>query len=252
MKKYKVVIIDDEAPARNLLLEYLQHFPFLHCVESCRDGFEGLKAINLHKPDLVFLDVQMPKINGLEMLELLETDPMPQIVFTTAYDEHALKAFDYNTIDYLLKPISLDRFTSAIKKITGHVERFSGRADLPAGLTIQSGFPDGSLERIVVRSGTDIHIIPDHDIFCLEAQDDYVLVCTDKQEFLKRKTLGFYERMLDPGLFVRVHRSYIARIDAISRIEPYSKDAFVAILKNGRKISVSKKGYALLKELLGI
>jgi two-component system, LytTR family, response regulator len=248
MKDYTAVIIDDEAPTRALLQEYLQHFPFIKCVASCKDGFEGLKAIGTHRPDLVFLDIQMPRISGLEMLELMEEEHMPHIIFTTAYDQHALKAFDYNTIDYLLKPISLDRFKTAINKVIKH-KLLGGKGHVAARIS-QSEVQEGSLERIVVKTGAGIHIIADQDIYCLEAQDDYVLICTREEEFLKKKTLGFYEKVLDPSAFIRVHRSFIARIDAINRIEPYSRDAYLAVLKNGRKISVSKKGYAQIKHFL--
>ncbi len=246
---HKVIIIDDEAPARAIIREYLCHHEGLICVEECRDGFEGAKAIQTHKPDLVFLDIQMPKISGLEMLEVLDMEAMPFIIFTTAHDEFAIRAFELNAVDYLLKPIARKRFDHAVEKV---LERIRGGQDGRGRLLKMMEMDDPGkswLDRIVLKSGNEIHLIPEEEVCCIEAQDDYVLVCTSREEYLKKKTLKYYEGKLNPAMFLKVHRSFIVRIDAIQRLEPYSRDAYVAFLKNGRKISVSKQGYAALKEV---
>jgi two-component system, LytTR family, response regulator len=247
---FKALIIEDEQPARDLLKNFLKEYTDIELIGECSDGFEGAKAIARFKPDLIFLDIQMPRISGFEMLELVEEENLPLVIFTTAYDQFAIKAFEFNALDYLLKPIAADRFRLAVAK---------------ALLTLQAGNPNNQnlamalssgldgrqhLDRIVLRSGEGIQVIHEEDIFCIEAQDDYVLIITAKEEFLKKKTLKYYEDKLNPAYFLRVHRSFIARLDAIQKVEPYSKDAYLALLKNGRKISVSKSGYSSLRRSL--
>lgn len=246
----KVLIIEDEAPARQLLRYYLLDYPQLEVLDECADGFLGAKKIMELKPDLVFLDVQMPKINGFEMLELLHDQEIPLIIFTTAFDHFALKAFEYNTCDYLLKPISKERFDKAVgRAIAMHAEHKGQEGQVRAlaeVALVQSGF----LDRIIVRSGSHIHVVHMENLFCLEASDDYVILHTDGEQWTKKQTLRFYEEKLDPREFLRVHRSFIIKVSAITRLEPYSKDAYLAILKNGYKVSVSKAGYTRLKELM--
>ncbi len=251
MNKYKVIIIEDETPARNLIRHFLEKHPQFEVVAECADGLEGARQISLQAPDLIFLDIRMPRVDGFEMLELFEGErKMPLTIFTTAYDEFAIKAFEYNTLDYLLKPISADRFDRAVEKAVGQLEKgIDGQEHIQKFLQHGETSP-GFMRRIVVRAGSGIHVIPEGDVYCLEARDDYVLICTAKEEFLKRKTLKFFEDKLDSQNFLRVHRSFIVRIDAIRKIEPYSKDAYLAVLKNGRRVSVSKAGYSLLKNNL--
>jgi two-component system, LytTR family, response regulator len=246
----RVLIIDDEPLARMVVLEYLQNFKDqIEVLQECNDGFEGLKAIQQYQPDLIFLDVQMPKINGFEMLELVENPPA--VIFTTAFDEYAIKAFETHAVDYLLKPFSKDRFNKAIEKFLAqkpaihHSRQTEGLLDTAAQSPAQH-------ERIVVKTGTKVKIIPVVDVEYLEADDDYVSVHTKEGSFLKNKTMGFFEQTLDSSQFVRVHRSYIIKIQDITRIDPYEKDAHIAILKSGAKIPVSKTGYAKLKQVLGI
>jgi two-component system LytT family response regulator len=244
----RALIIDDEPLARLIVLEYLQDFKEIEVAQECNDGFEGLKAIQQYQPDLVFLDVQMPKINGFEMLELVEQPPA--VIFTTAFDEYAIKAFETHAIDYLLKPFSKDRFHKAVEKFLSQtpaqaVKHTENLLDTAAQSPAQH-------ERIVVKTGTKVKIIPVADVEYLEADDDYVSVHTKEGSFLKNKTMSFFEQMLDPTQFVRVHRSYIIKIQEITRIDPYEKDAHLAILKSGAKIPVSKTGYAKLKQVLGI
>ena len=245
----KAILIDDEPLARSLVREYLAAFPQIEIVQECSDGFEGLKAITQHQPDLVFLDVQMPKINGFEMLELL--DQPPAVIFTTAFDEFAIKAFDAHAIDYLLKPFSQERFNKAVEKWQQQKDQAETDKKYPGLAAVHHCHPERQ-DRIVVKIGTKIRIIPEPDILYLEADDDYIKVYTPDGAFLKSKTMGYFENSLDPKKFIRVHRSYMLQISQITRIEPYEKDSHVAILKSGAKVPVSRSGYAKLKQVLGL
>lgn len=241
----KVIIIDDEPLARIIVKEYLQNFPELELAAECNDGFEGMKAIQQHKPDLVFLDIQMPKINGFEMLELIE-DP-PAVIFTTAFDEYAIKAFESNAVDYLLKPFSKERFEKAVQKYqtlqnNSFVEKV---VETAAESPMQQ-------DRVVVKDGSKIKIIPVHHIHFLEAADDYVKIISNDGSFLKKRTMAFFEKSLEPFRFVRVHRSYIVNTQLITRIDAFEKDSHLLLLTTGEKIPVSKAGYSKLKEVLGI
>lgn len=240
----RAIIIDDEPLARSIVLEYLQSHPDFEVVAECGNGFEGVKQIQELKPDLVFLDVQMPKISGFEMLELL--DPQPQVIFTTAFDEYAVKAFDARAIDYLLKPFSQDRFNQALERWKTMRAPKEGVAELlhSVGLTENEG------SRVVVRSGSHISIVPAQDIVCIEAFDDYVKIFTEKEYFLKKKTISFFEQTLPKNDFLRVHRSHLLRLDAIQKVEQYEKGNHIAILKNGRQVPLSRQGYQRLKEAL--
>ena len=245
----RALIIDDEPLARLVVREYLTGFSQIEVLQECGDGFEGLKAIQQHQPDLVFLDVQMPKINGFEMLELVENPPA--VIFTTAFDEYAIKALEAPAVDYLLKPLSKERFTKAIEKYLAQAPEVVSPKQTAELLETVSRSPSQH-ERIVVKTGTKVKIIPVQDVQYLGADDDYVSIYTAEGSYLKNKTMNFFEQTLDPGQFVRVHRSYIIAISQITRIDPYEKDAHLAILKSGAKIPVSKTGYAKLKQVLGI
>jgi two-component system, LytTR family, response regulator len=244
----KLVIIDDEMLARSIVKEYLQKHPELELVQECSDGFEGLKAIQQHQPDLIFLDIQMPKINGFEMLELVEKPPA--IIFTTAFDEFAIKAFEAHAIDYLLKPFDQERFDKAIAKWMGQKKDNNDKSTQDL-LETASQAP-GQSQRIVVKNGSKIKIIPAHDIFYLEAADDFVKIHTQEGYFLKNKTMSHFEQVLDKQQFVRGHRSYIVNIQQITRIDPYEKDNHVAVLRSGAKVPVSRSGYGKLKAVLGL
>ena len=246
----RALLIDDEPLARMVVREYLQDFDQVEVIQECNDGFEGLKAIQQHKPDLIFLDVQMPKINGFEMLELV--DDAPAIIFTTAFDEYAIKAFESHAVDYLLKPFSKERFAKAIEKYLGQAASTTLAPKQTENLLETASRSPQQHERIVVKTGTKVKIIPVADVQYLQADDDYVSVFTQEGSFLKNKTMSFFEQTLDPRHFVRVHRSYILSVQEITRIDPYEKDSHLAILKSGAKIPVSKTGYAKLKQVLGI
>ncbi|HPG10681.1 MAG TPA: LytTR family transcriptional regulator DNA-binding domain-containing protein [Chitinophagaceae bacterium] len=244
----KVIIIDDESLARSIVKEYLQKHPDLELVEECSDGFDGLKAIQQHNPDLLFLDIQMPKINGFEMLELVEEPP--SVIFTTAFDEYALKAFEANAIDYLLKPFNQDRFDKAVTK--WREQQPASVENNTLGLLESASMSPHQKQRIVVRNGSKIKIISVHDVFYLEAADDYVKIHTQEGYYLKNKTMNHFEQTLDNNLFVRSHRSYIVNVQQITRIDPYEKDNHVAVLRSGSKVPVSRSGYGRLKEVLGL
>jgi len=243
----KAIIIDDEPLARMIIREYLQKQEGIEVVAECGDGFEGAKAIQQFKPDLVFLDIQMPKLTGFEMLEII--DELPHIIFTTAFEEYALKAFEKNAVDYLLKPISEDRFNQAIQKFYSLYNTQQKQESINA---LKQDLEEETLERIVVKNGTQIKLIPVQQIIFLEAYDDYVKIHTKDGMYLKNKTMSSFEKQLDPKQFVRVHRSYIIKVDQLSKIEPMEKDSYKAILLNGEKVSISKSGYARLKQTIGL
>ena len=243
----KVIIIDDEFLARSMVKEYLRKHPQLEVVAECGDGFEGLKAIQEHEPDLIFLDIQMPKISGFEMLELVENPPA--VVFATAFDEYAIKAFEAHAIDYLLKPFDQERFDKAVAKFIA--QNKPAAAEATKELLNDAQLP-GSNNRIVVKNGSKIKIIPVQEVLYLEAADDFVKIFTKEGYFLKNKTMSFFESFLPADMFVRSHRSFIVNIQEITRIDPYEKDGHVAVLKNGAKINVSRNGYGKLKGVLGL
>ncbi len=244
----KLIIIDDEPLARGIVKEYLQAYPDIELVEECGDGFEGVKAIQLHQPDLIILDIQMPKINGFEMLELIENPPA--VIFATAFEEFAIKAFEAHAIDYLLKPFSKERFIKAIDKWRGTEKQLQHNRthellDAVAGTAQQQN-------RIVLKDNGKIKIIPTSQVQYFESADDYVKIHTAEGVFLKNKTMQFFEQKMDPSLFIRIHRSYLVNVNLISRIDPYEKESHLAILSIGVRLPVSKSGYARLKTALGI
>lgn len=243
----KTIIVDDEPLARMVILEYLQSYSDIEISAECGDGFEGAKMIQQHRPDLIFLDIQMPKLTGFEMLEIL--DEMPNVIFTTAFDEFAIKAFEKNAIDYLLKPISKTRFEQALAKFRSNFQRTPTKE---IAAKVEAIREEEVLERIVVKNGTQIKIIPVQQVVFLEAYDDYVKIHTKDGMFLKNKTMASFEKQLDPKQFVRVHRSYIAKVDQLAKIEPLEKESYIATLLTGEKINISKSGYARLKQIIGL
>ncbi len=242
----KALLIDDEPLARTIISGYLKEYSQIEVVKECNDGFEAIKAINEHQPDLIFLDVQMPKISGFELLEVLENPPA--VIFTTAFEEYALKAFEQHAIDYLLKPISKSRFQKAMEK---YLSNPSTQKDNTQKLIEDLESSKTFIERVLIKTGSTLKIIPTDKIIYLAADDDYVNIHTADGDYLNNKTLTYFEKNLDPSNFVRVHRSFIVQIDQIQRIEPYEKDSYRAILKNEARISVSKTGYPKLMKALG-
>ena len=261
----KAIVIDDEPLARSIVLEYLQAWPQIAVLQECGDGFEGVKAIQQHHPDLIFLDIQMPKINGFEMLELVEQPPA--VIFTTAFDEYAIKAFESHAVDYLLKPFNKDRFDKALRKwLDQHAAALAAAAapgaapgdTAPSMPTVSEELLEtasqspAQQQRIVVKTGGKIKIIPLEDIHYLEAADDYVKIHTHNGAFLKNRTMSWFERALDQAQFVRTHRSYILNVQQVTRIDPYEKDSHLCILQSGAQVPVSKAGYVKLKQVLGL
>ena len=242
---YKVIIIDDEPLAADLVQEYLSEDRDFDIVDRCLDGFAGLKAIQEKKPDLVFLDVQMPRLTGFEMLELVEDKPA--IIFTTAFDEFAFKAFEASALDYLLKPFSEERFEQAIKKF-----KESPKALKEAAERIPLGESSSHFERLVIKDGSRIRIIPYDRLQRMEADGDYVQIYSEQGHFAKKQTLSFYEKLLPETSFLRVHRSHIVNVSQIDRIDPYGKNDHIALLKDGNRIPISRKGFSHLKDVLGL
>ena len=244
MEPIKALIIDDEQLARELIKNYLKNENDIVIIGECENGFEGARQIAELKPDLVFLDIQMPKLNGFEMLELTET--LPEIIFITAHNDFAIRAFEINAVDYLLKPYSQERLFTAIKKAADKIRSGESKENKISQL-LQQPLTE-TLERIVVKTGTKIKVIPVDKIIYLEAQDDYIMVYTDEGKHLKQGTMKYYEDHLDESKFIRVHRSYIVKIDQVVQLEPYAKDNYIMKLKNGTALKISRNGLKNLKD----
>jgi two-component system LytT family response regulator len=229
------------------LREMLSTHPEVEIVAECGNGMEAVKAIGEHEPDLLFLDVQMPKLTGFDVLELIERSGV-SIIFVTAFDQYAMKAFDVHAVDYLLKPFSRERFEAALERAKSQ----EGRKAVDAAELAAASRPVGQYaERIVVKDGTKVSLIPVNKLEYAEALDDYVSLVSEGKKHLKQQTISGLELALDPGKFVRIHRSYIVNLERIARIEPYGKESKVAVLTNGTKLPVSRAGYGRLKTLLG-
>lgn len=245
----KVIIIDDEPLARSLLEELLEEEENIDVIASCNDGFEGLKAIQEHQPDLIFLDIQMPKITGFELLELIEKPPV--VIFTTAYDEYALKAFEVNALDYLLKPFDKARLQKALEKAQKAPVNKMPEMNMENQETKFMQLPEQA-QRIVVKEGNNIKIIPLPEILYIEAADDYAKIFTAEKYYLKHQRMMHFEQQLPVQQFVRVHRSYIVNLRHIQKVELYEKEQYCVRLRNQAKIPVSRNGYIKLKGVLGI
>jgi two-component system, LytTR family, response regulator len=246
--KIRAIVIDDEKLAREITKCYLAKHQEIEIVAECSNGFDAIKKINEEKPDLIFLDIQMPKINGFEMLELLEEPPA--IIFTTAYDQFAIKAFEVSAVDYLLKPFSEERFNSALQKSYAFIQDKFQQNSAIKNIIEQNDKRIEFLERIVIKDGSKISILPVESIKWIEAQDDYVMINSDLGRFLKKKTMKFFENHLNENEFIRIHRSYIINADFIQHLEQKGKDSYQLILKNGKELPVSKTGLSKLKSTL--
>lgn len=245
-RKWRAVLVDDEELARKILVEMLTLHPEVEIVAECGNGMEAVKAVAELSPDLLFLDVQMPKLTGFDVLELVDASKIA-VIFVTAYDQYAMKAFEVHAMDYLLKPFSRDRFESALER--AKTQKLEKR---PEGSTLAaSARPAGQfLERIVVKDGTKVTLIPVRKLDYAEALDDYVSLVSEGKKQLKQQTISGLETSLDPTVFVRIHRSYLVNIERVVRIEPFAKDSKVAVLSNGVKLPVSRAGFARLRKLL--
>lgn len=243
--KTRVLIIDDESLARELVNRYLSDIPGIEILGECENGFDALKAIQELKPDLVFLDIQMPKIDGFELLEVL--DRKPEIIFTTAFDHYAIRAFEMNAVDYLLKPFSRERLVQALEKARKRLVENKTHSGV-GKLQQQLDEDEKILERVVTRLGSKITVIPVEKIRYIEAADDYVMIFSELGNHLKEKTMKYFEEHLPKGQFIRIHRRYIVNINQIKSLELYSKDSYLAFLKTGEKLNVSTEGYKRLRE----
>jgi two-component system LytT family response regulator len=245
----RVVIVDDEAPARGLLREYLAAHSGIEIVGECANGFDAVKVIGERAPDVVFLDIQMPKLDGFEVLDLLERPPA--VVFVTAYDEYALKAFEVHAVDYVLKPVTRERLGEALAQVRARLgAAVAAPAPSPATLAAAARPPGRYVERLLVKDGPNVHVIPVGQVDWIEAQDDYVGIRAGGRTHLKPQPLAEVAAGLDPARFVRIHRSCVLNIERLARLELYAKDSYVAVLQDGKQIPVSRSGHARLKELL--
>jgi len=247
-RNYTAIIVDDEELARAVVKEHLAPHEEITLLAECGNGFEAVKSVGELKPDLLFLDIQMPKLDGFEVLELL--DPQPTVIFITAYDQHALRAFEVHAVDYLMKPFSPERFEEALIRAKARMSSGQPAGPQPTELSAaaKSEWP---LDRLVVRDGTKVTLIPMAKLDYIQAQDDYVLLKTPEKGHLKQQTLASLESRLDPKRFLRIHRSYIIQLDRLARLEQTPSESWVAVLTDATKLPVSKSGYARLKEVLG-
>ena len=244
-KKWKAIIVDDEELARHVIGEFLEPHSEIAIAAECANGMEAVKAVAQYQPDLIFLDVQMPKLTGFDVLELIGTET--PVIFVTAYDQYAMRAFEVHAVDYLLKPIGKQRFEEALE----HAKRRLGE-QMPSAQKLADAArpPQQFLERLVVKAGTRVTLIPAAKLDYVEAQDDYVALASQGKKHLKQQTIASLEACLDPHCFVRIHRSYIVNLERVVRIEPYGKDSRLAILSDGARLPVSRAGYARLQSLL--
>jgi len=248
--KIRALIVDDEELARQIIREMLKPHPEIEIIGECANGFEAVRTVSELNPDLIFLDIQMPKLDGFEVLELIGTEVC--VIFVTAYDEHALRAFEVHAVDYLLKPFRAERFEAALERARQRIgEKSSPAKSLsPADLQTATRGPGQYAERIVVKDGTRVQIIPVSKLDYVEAQDDYIAVASQGKKHLKQQTISSIEASLDPKNFIRIHRSYLVNLERVTRLEPYGKDSHLVILNDGTRLPVSRAGHARLKALL--
>lgn len=245
-RKIRAIVADDEDLARQIVREMLNAHAEVEIIGECANGFDAVRMVQESKPDLLFLDIQMPKLDGFEVLELIGDDVA--VVFVTAYDEHALRAFEVHAVDYLLKPFPAERFEAAL----GRAKQRIGKKNplKPNQLAAATRQPGEYAERIVVKDGTRVQIIPVAKVDYVEAQDDYVSVASEGKKHLKQQTISTLGDSLDPNNFVRIHRSYIVNLERVTRLEPYGKDSYIVILRDGSRLPVSRTGYGRLKTFL--
>ncbi len=247
MSVIRAMIVDDEELARAVLKELLAAHRGIELVAECGNGFDAVKRFAETKPDLLFLDVQMPKLDGFEVLELIDSNVA--VIFVTAYDVYAMRAFDVHAVDYLLKPVAPERFEAALERVK---LRFGKEMPVAADLRAAASAPGARLDRLVIKDGARIHIVPLAKVDYFEAQDDYVGIHSEGKTFLKQQTLSKLEAMLDPERFIRIHRSYVINVEKIARLEPYSKDSRVAVLMDGTQLPVSQSGLARLSKVFSV
>jgi two-component system LytT family response regulator len=247
MNTLRVVIADDEDLARSLIREYLKDSPDVEIIAECANGFQAVKTVTELKPDLLLLDIQMPRLDGFEVLDLIGRET--NVIFITAYDQYAIRAFEVHAVDYLLKPFSAERLAEALNLARNKISR--GEPMAPTALSADARPPGTKPDRILIRDGGDVHVIPMAKIDYIEAQDDYVCYRAEGKRYLKQQTLADVEAALDPARFVRIHRSYILNVDRLAKLELYAKDSHAAILRDGTRLPVSRSGYSRLNAMIG-
>lgn len=247
MNPLRIIVADDEDLARSLVREYLKDSLDVQIVAECKNGFEAVKAVTELKPDLLLLDIQMPRLDGFEVLDLIGRET--NVIFITAYDQYAIRAFEVHAVDYLLKPFSAERLMEAVDRAKQKIAR--GEPALPSILSTDARPPGSKPDRVLIRDGGDVHVIPMTKIDYVEAQDDYVCYRAEGKRFLKQQTLADVEAALDPSRFVRIHRSYVLNVDRLAKLELYAKDSHAAILRDGTRLPVSRSGYTRLNAMIG-
>ena len=247
MNPIRIVVADDEELARSLVREYLKDSLDVQIVAECANGFQAVKAVAELKPDLLLLDIQMPRLDGFEVLDLVGRET--NVIFITAYDQYAIRAFDVHAVDYLLKPFSAERLAEALDRAKKKIAR--GESTAPAALVTEARAPGTKPDRVLIRDGSEVHVIPVAKIDYVEAQDDYVCYRAEGKRLLKQQTLADAEAVLDATRFVRIHRSYILNVDRLAKLELYAKDSHAAILRDGTRLPVSRSGYSRLNTLIG-
>jgi two-component system LytT family response regulator len=243
---FTVIVVDDESPARSLVREFLADHADMKLIAECANGFEAVKAANAHNPDLIILDVQMPKLDGFEVLELLGTETRA-VIFTTAFDSYALRAFNVHAVDYLLKPFSAERFGEALALARTRLRKFE---PVPARELIETRRDGAPLDRLLIRDRSNVHVIPIDQVDYVESQDDYVSVRASGKSYLKEQTISDLERQLPPQGFVRIHRRYLLNIARLAKIELSEKENRIAILLDKTQLPISRSGYAKLRAVL--
>jgi two-component system LytT family response regulator len=242
----RAVIVDDEPLARGLLREWLGEHRDIEIVAECANGFEAVKAVTELKPDLLMLDVQMPKLDGFDVLELIGGD-IP-VIFITAYDSYAVRAFEVHAVDYLLKPFSAERFAGALDRARA---RIRSKERPPVAELLAAARSDRTpLQRILIRERSEVHVVPVGKVDYFESQDDYVAVKCGARSYLKEQPLSDLEAQLDPALFVRIHRRFLLNLARLARIEMGVTDSRIAVLNDGTQLPISRTGYGKLRDLL--
>lgn len=252
-KKIKAIIVDDEPPARNKIHELLKMEPDIEVIDECSNGREAVISIATNSPDLVFLDIQMPELDGFGVIEALGAERLPAVVFVTAYDHYAVQAFEVHAVDYLLKPFDRQRFQTALSRAREHLQvnqRDKINQQLNS-LLRQLKSPKPQSERFVVKSGGRVFFLKNDEIDWIEAAGNYVRLHVGTETHLLRETMNAIQKKLDAGRFIRIHRSTFVNIEKIKELQPWFHGEYVVILRDGTQLTMSRSYRSNLPELLG-
>ncbi len=244
----RAILADDEPLARSYLRELLAAHPEVTVLAECRNGLEAARAIAQHRPDLAFLDVEMPKLDGFEVLDLVE-GPLA-VVFVTAFDHYAVRAFEAHAVDYLRKPFSPERLAAALERVR---QRIGQPRTLDANLLRKEAFPDRPFaERLAVKNGAEVVIVDAADLDYATSEDDYVNLHVGTKSWLKHQSLASLEQALDPRRFVRIHRTCLVNVDRVTRLEQETRDTFSVVLRDRTELRATRQGYLRLRAVLGL